>query len=56
MGGRVVDGTGLENRHGGNVIVGSNPTPSASFPSPAYYRLFLKNYTLCLFRTLIIAV
>lgn len=30
MGGRVVDGTGLENRHGGNVIVGSNPTPSAS--------------------------
>ena len=22
---------GLENRYGGNLIVGSNPTPSASF-------------------------
>jgi hypothetical protein len=30
MGGRVVEGTGLENRRGGNVSVGSNPTPSAT--------------------------
>ena len=28
-GGRVVEGTGLENRHAGDRIVGSNPTPSA---------------------------
>ena len=25
----VADGGGLENRYGGNLIVGSNPTPSA---------------------------
>ena len=30
MGGRVVEGTGLENRRGGDVSVGSNPTPSAT--------------------------
>ena len=30
MGGRVVEGTGLENRRGGDVSVGSNPTPSAN--------------------------
>ena len=30
MGGRVVEGTGLENRQAGNRLVGSNPTPSAS--------------------------
>ena len=29
MGARVVEGTGLENRHTSNRIVGSNPTPSA---------------------------
>ena len=29
MGGRVVECAGLENRYGGNAIVGSNPTPSA---------------------------
>ncbi len=29
MGGRAVEGTGLENRRGGNSSVGSNPTPSA---------------------------
>lgn len=29
MGGRVVECAGLENRYSGNVIVGSNPTPSA---------------------------
>jgi hypothetical protein len=29
MGGRVVEGTGLENRQTGNRLVGSNPTPSA---------------------------
>ena len=28
-GGRVVEGTGLENRRAGNRTVGSNPTPSA---------------------------
>ncbi len=31
MGGRVVEGTGLENRQAGNRLVGSNPTPSAKF-------------------------
>ena len=31
MGARVVEGTGLENRHTSNRIVGSNPTPSANF-------------------------
>lgn len=29
MGGRVVEGTGLENRQAGDRLVGSNPTPSA---------------------------
>ncbi len=29
MGGRVVEGTGLENQQAGNRLVGSNPTPSA---------------------------
>src|SRR5690242_13523264 len=32
MGGRVVEGTGLENRQGRESLVGSNPTPSASCP------------------------
>ena len=31
MGARVVEGTGLENRHTSNRIVGSNPTPSAIY-------------------------
>ena len=30
MGGRVVEGTGLENRQGFTPLVGSNPTPSAT--------------------------
>ena len=30
MGGRVVEGTGLENRQAGDRLVGSNPTPSAT--------------------------
>ena len=30
MGGRVVEGTGLENQQGCKLFVGSNPTPSAS--------------------------
>lgn len=30
MGGRAVEGTGLENRQGGDSFVGSNPTPSAT--------------------------
>lgn len=29
MGGRAVEGTGLENRQGWKLFVGSNPTPSA---------------------------
>jgi hypothetical protein len=29
MGGRAVEGTGLENRQGVTPLVGSNPTPSA---------------------------
>ena len=29
-GGRVVEGTGLENRQAGDRLVGSNPTPSAN--------------------------
>jgi hypothetical protein len=29
MGGRVVEGTGLENRQARKRLVGSNPTPSA---------------------------
>ena len=29
MGGRAVEGTGLENRQGRESLVGSNPTPSA---------------------------
>src|SRR5436309_2767356 len=33
MGGRAVEGTGLENRQGCKLLVGSNPTPSASPPS-----------------------
>src|SRR5207244_3628857 len=31
MGGRAVEGTGLENRQGCKPLVGSNPTPSATF-------------------------
>ena len=30
MGGRAVEGTGLENRQAGDRLVGSNPTPSAT--------------------------
>ncbi len=33
MGGRAVEGTGLENRQGWKLFVGSNPTPSAIFLS-----------------------
>ncbi len=29
--GRVVEGTGLENRQAGDRLVGSNPTPSANY-------------------------
>ena len=38
MGGRAVEGTGLENRQGGNSFVGSNPTPSASLGFNASFR------------------
>ncbi len=31
MGGRAVEGTGLENRQGRKPFVGSNPTPSANY-------------------------
>ena len=37
MGGRVVEGTGLENRRGGDVSVGSNPTPSAIKARASFY-------------------
>lgn len=37
--GRVVDGTGLENRKTGNRLVGSNPTASASLLSRKEIRL-----------------
>jgi hypothetical protein len=36
MGGRAVEGTGLENRQGCKPLVGSNPTPSTIF-----FELFL---------------
>ena len=38
MGGRAVEGPGLENRQGCKLLVGSNPTPSATYPStnPAF--------------------
>jgi hypothetical protein len=38
MGGRVVEGTGLENRQARKRLEGSNPSPSASF-----VQLFLTN-------------
>lgn len=37
MGGRAVEGTGLENRRARKRTVGSNPTPSAAWPrSPSF--------------------
>ncbi len=42
MGGRVVECAGLENWYGGNAIVGSNPTPSASRNSIRNKELLLK--------------
>ena len=36
MGGRVVEGTGLENRQTFARFVGSNPTPSAKTNSPEW--------------------
>ena len=33
MGGRAVEGSGLENRQGCKLLVGSNPTPSAKITS-----------------------
>jgi hypothetical protein len=41
MGGRVVEGSGLENRQGLAPLVGSNPTPSASIASNALILLSL---------------
>ena len=38
MGGRVVEGSGLENRQTGNRLVGSNPTPSAICCSGVFRR------------------
>ena len=35
MGARAVEGTGLENRQGFTLLVGSNPTPSAMLLNPA---------------------
>lgn len=42
MGGRAVEGTGLENRQAGNRLVGSNPTPSAT--APAANMLIIKRF------------
>ena len=39
MGARVVEGTGLENRHTSNRIVGSNPTPSAITYQQSYQHI-----------------
>ena len=44
MGARVVEGTGLENRQGFTLLVGSNPTPSASNPISSNYTNKLKYY------------
>jgi hypothetical protein len=38
MGGRAVEGTGLENRQGRKSLVGSNPTPSATFVSNKFIK------------------
>ena len=45
MGGRAVEGTGLENRQGRESLVGSNPTPSAT--SPSQVSVFTYNFTMC---------
>ena len=37
MGGRAVEGTGLENRQGLTLLVGSNPTPSANLAGQALF-------------------
>ena len=56
MGGRAVEGTGLENRRGSDVTVGSNPTPSAINQlisldfiglSGKVSNLFVRSNTLC---------
>jgi hypothetical protein len=41
-GGRVVEGTGLENRQARKRLEGSNPSPSASLPLGSNYRLTRK--------------
>ena len=41
MGGRVVEGSGLENRQAGNRLVGSNPTPSAIYGINSLIVLYL---------------
>jgi hypothetical protein len=38
MGGRAVEGTGLENRQGRKLLVGSNPTPSAMTSKSSHNR------------------
>lgn len=43
MGGRAVEGTGLENRQGCKLFVGSNPTPSAIFLLCFFCILLLEN-------------
>ena len=45
MGARVVEGTGLENRQGCKLFVGSNPTPSANLL--AYFFKTSSNQRLC---------
>ena len=47
MGGRAVEGTGLENRQAGDRLVGSNPTVSATISLlsllPVFLAIFLRN-------------
>lgn len=46
MGGRAVEGTGLENRQACKRLVGSNPTPSATNSSYTFHRsLIYSQYT-----------
>ena len=51
MGARVVEGTGLENRHTSNRIVGSNPTPSAIYLPTLLNNIIITN-TYMLYNTL----
>ncbi len=49
MGGRAVEGTGLENRQGRKSLVGSNPTPSAIELNPMVPKTIPNSLTARLF-------